>query len=132
MIPEHGWHDMPSAPKDGTIFLARSREWNNPNARLQVQPCQWLCDPTGAHWAWRSPGRQGTTVFADVWMTFMEFQKAQEGEGFSAKPSAYVEPYTGPTDGKFGPKETAKAAKPEPQFNRPAAPVAAPTMEYDL
>lgn len=76
MIPTNG-RPMADAPKNGEIILAVSREWNNPNAPLQVQAAQWLCDRKGDNWAWREPGRMGTTVHATCWFTFAEFQKAQ-------------------------------------------------------
>lgn len=77
MIPKNGWKDMDCAPKDGSVIMVRSREWNNPNAKYQVQPAQWLCEMDGKNWRWRLPHRQGTTVWADDWMTFEEFQDAQ-------------------------------------------------------
>lgn len=80
MIPKNGWKDMDCAPKNGSVIIVRSREWNNPNAKLQVQPGQWLCAMDGTDWRWRLPDRQGTTIHADAWMTFEEFQEAQAEE----------------------------------------------------
>lgn len=77
MIPPLGWRPMEDAPRDGTVVMVRSREWNNPSAAFQVQPGQWLCDMKGEDWRWRLPYRQGTTIYADGWMTFEEFQQAQ-------------------------------------------------------
>lgn len=80
MIPKSGWRPVASAPTDGTIVMARSRQWNNPNAAYQVQPAQWLCDPEGKNWTWRKPGAQGTTVYMDDWMSFEDLQKQQDAE----------------------------------------------------
>jgi len=76
-IPTNG-KPMESAPRDGTIILVVSREWNNPSAAFQVQAAQWLCDNRGKDWRWRKPGSMGTTVHADTWFTISEFQEAQK------------------------------------------------------
>lgn len=109
---------MESAPRNGETVMCRSREWNNPNAALQVQPGQWLCDMKGQDWRWRLPDRQGTTIYADGWMTFAEFRAAQKAEGFDEN----------------APFVTAPTKKPE--FNSPSnrapVPAAPPAVEFDL
>lgn len=82
MIPDKGWKPMEDAPRDGTIILTRSREWNVPSGKLQVQAAQYLCNDKGHDWTWRRPGAMGTTVHSDAWMTISEFQAQQAAAGF--------------------------------------------------
>lgn len=113
MIPEKGWKPMESAPRNGEILMVKSREWNHPGAALQVQPGQWLCNSKGQDWRWRLPDRQGTTVYADGWMTFSEFRAAQQAAGFDEKAPQAAPPPMTPS---------------RPDLIKPAA----PTVEFDL
>ena len=98
---------METAPK-GVSFMAQFREWGSPSGKVQVQPAMWLCDRDGQCWTWREPYRMGTTVHADAWMTFEEFEAAQIAEGFENS-----------------------AIKNKPPIAKPAA-KPAPAMEFDL
>lgn len=85
MIPNKGWKDMETAPRNGEILMARYHPRDVASGRFDtniflVHPVQWLCDERGKNWQWCLPGRMGAGAFALGWMTFAEFQAAQLGE----------------------------------------------------
>lgn len=78
MIPEKGWKPLKSAPKDGTIVIGKYRQYNDKNGKFVIQAVQWFCDEAGASWGWKKPWHTNTTAYVEEWMTYAEFQKAQE------------------------------------------------------
>lgn len=70
--PKEAWKSMLDAPRDGTIIMARFKEYNAKEGAERVHPVQYLCDEKGGDWRWRWPWRVGTTAFADGWMTLAE------------------------------------------------------------
>lgn len=91
MIPQNGWKSMESAPRDGSVFMVKYREYGKKDGPEHIQACQYLCDENGGDWRWRKPWHTGTTVHADGWMTVAELVKACERE-FAA--GTTVEPAT--------------------------------------
>ena len=77
MIPKTGWKPIIDAPRDGSIIIARYREFNAKDGKPAIQPVQWLCDYSGANWGWKKPWHMGTAAHADEWMTLDEFKAAQ-------------------------------------------------------
>lgn len=69
---------MSEAPRDGTMIIARFREWNKPDGAMTFQPVWWMPDSKGKNPRWKRYGTLDTTAFADVWVTPAEF--AAHGE----------------------------------------------------
>lgn len=77
MIPKTGWRDMESAPRDGTILIAKYRHNNARDGKVAIHAVQWLPDESGANWTWRKPWHFGTMHYVDAWMTPEQFMQAQ-------------------------------------------------------
>lgn len=64
---------MDSAPKDGSMIIARFKEWNQNNAPTLYQPVWWMPDSKGKNPRWKRYGALDSTAFADAWCTPAEF-----------------------------------------------------------
>lgn len=69
-VPTEGWHDMATAPRDGSVFAVCYRAWNNPSNPLAIQTAQWIAGELCA------PYDLDRLVYADGWMTFDELNEA--------------------------------------------------------
>lgn len=66
------------APKDGSMVIARFREFNANGAPYMWQPVWWMPDSKGKNPRWRRFGLLDSTAFADHFVTVAEF--AAHGE----------------------------------------------------
>ena len=88
---------MSEAPKDGTIVIARFRQWNasrNPMdgqaTDFEWQPVWWMPDSKGRNPRWKRFGSLDSTAFADHFVTVAEF--AAHGEDHQPQPRRAAEP----------------------------------------
>lgn len=76
-----------AAPKNGTLIIARFRQWNasrNPidgsATSYEWQPVWWMPDSKGKNPRWKRYGTLDSPAFAEAWVTPEEFAELAEME----------------------------------------------------
>lgn len=64
---------LDSAPQDGSLIIARFKEWNQNGAPIQYQAVWWMPDSKGKNPRWKRFGSLDSTAFIDAWCTPAEF-----------------------------------------------------------